>query len=169
MSTLQTHTHTHALTHAWNNTNTQASCSDMLRMLALYFSSSQRPGQNPAEGRRRQQSIINKHTNVPDSAVNLLFFQLCCKCSRVLGCSLKQQQAGKKKARTIPICFHHPDMNYSPEPSERFRRKYFLWMCLRESEGCRQKTKPGAIVFPTFHSLLVFEHAREAHVCVCAR
>lgn len=58
-------------------------------------------------------------------------------------------------------------MNYSPEPSERFRRKYFLWMCLRESAYCRRKTKRGAIGFPTFHGVLVSEHpGRSARVLV---
>lgn len=134
---------------AWKHTNTQASCSDMLRLWIPYFSSSQRPGLNSTEGRAHKTEATeyykqtHKCSRVRREPPFCLFF---CNGSSV-GLFFLQKWAEKRSPKQYQSVFITPDMNYSPKPSERFRRKYFLWMCLRECVRCRQKTKLGAIYF----------------------
>lgn len=149
MPALQTHTHTHTA-RARGNTQIherRAQTCSVSGYLIFHPASGQdwipRRGEHT---RRRQQNIINKHTNVPESAANLLFacFSVM---AAVLGCSFYKNGQKKRSPKQYQSVFITPDMNYSPKPSERFRRKYFLWMCLRECVHCRQKTKLGAIYF----------------------
>lgn len=155
---------THTLTSA------HTSCSDMFRLFVLLLfvpPTAREPNSTERKEvkkqNKRHRGIVKTHTHThthmytKTSAVNFSFHGD--KFSHVdLFVLLETKQAlnkKKNKVKRITNLFSSlsPDMNCSPKPCECFRRKYFLWMCLRGSAHCRKKTKVGAVYF--LHSSVV--------------
>lgn len=133
----------------------------------LRSASGQRSGFHREKGKKTKQNskqkaaeyCQNTHTHTPShtrkytetSPVNFCFSRGQIQpCGFV--CSFGNQtgpKKGKNKVKRITNLFSSlsPDMNYSLKPCECFRRKYFLWMCLRGSAQCKKKTKVGAVYF----------------------
>lgn len=145
------------------HTDTHTSCSDTFRLFVLFLIVQpgartefhrEREAKKQTKNNKRQRGIINKHTqkDCPNFCCELFFFHGD-KFSSGFVCSLEI----KLKSKELPICFHRGALIWiiSRKPSECFRHKYFLWMCLRGSAHCRKKTKVGAVYF--LHS----------RVCVC--
>lgn len=162
LSSANTHTRTRT---PWDHTNTQASCSDMLHMLVLYFSSSQRPGLNSTEGRAHKTEAMEyykqTHKCSPTPRWSLFFPSFAV---HVAGCwVVLYTKTGRKNKSNL---FSSPRYELFSRTFRAFQTQIFS---LDVPKGnCRQKTKRGAIGFPTFHSVLMSEHLREVHVCIWA-
>lgn len=139
--------------------HTRTSCSDMFRLFepllpvqpaAREANSTER---KEAKGKKVQRKQKARGCDQNTHTEKLLFFArthsvmwICLFFRKPNG---PPEREKKTQSKEWPICFHRWALIWiiPPKPCECFRRKYFLWMCLRGSAQCKKKTKVGAVYF----------------------